>query len=485
MVFSSTLFLFVFLPFTLMIYFVLPGNTTRMRNIFLLFSSLFFYAWGEPKFIFVMLLIILLNFLLALWAERVNRNKSTCNRKHLIFCTVLINVMVLFIFKYLNFTIENINLFFGHGKEIIRQTHILLPIGISFMTFQAMSYVFDVLNGKGEVQRNPLNVGLYIALFPQLIAGPIVRYQTIAEEIKTRTTSLSDFSEGVYRFVFGLAKKVLIANSVGQIADSVFSTVGRDLTTPVAWVGAIAYTLQIYFDFSGYSDMAIGLGRMFGFHFLENFDYPYISKTVTEFWRRWHISLGTWFRDYVYIPLGGSHNGLGQTIKNLFVVWLLTGIWHGANWTFIVWGLLYFVCLCIEKVFGIPERLSNLKGTASFYKFIYQILTLVIVICGWVIFRSENMGYAAHYLHTMFYPTGNESLTSCFLLKQNWLVLLFGCFFSVPVISWFRKICMHTLSFSWDSISSLFRLGSFIVVGVLSVICVISSTYNPFIYFNF
>ena len=333
MLFSTSVFLFFFLPFVLFFYHALLRNKIKWQNLFLLVSSLFFYAWGEPYFVLIMLASIIVNWGFALLVDFF---RDRIYVRYLLFLVVLFNILLIFTFKYLNFFCTTLNDVFN--TDIIIPS-IALPIGISFFTFQSISYVIDVYRRKGHVQKNPLNVGLYIALFPQLIAGPIVRYETIAQQIENRVVTFSDFSEGVKRFIIGLGKKVLIANNVALVADHCFTLTEENLTAPLAWLGILCYTLQIYFDFSGYSDMAIGLGRMFGFHFLENFNYPYISKSISEFWRRWHISLGSWFRDYVYIPLGGNRVSKVRLYVNLFIVWFLTGLWHGANWTFIIWGI--------------------------------------------------------------------------------------------------------------------------------------------------
>ena len=357
MLFSSSTFLFAFLPIVIFIYYVFLRNHRNLQNIFLLIASLIFYAWGEVAFVFVMMLSIIANYFFGLF---VSRAKNTNKKKLPLVLSIVFNLSILFVFKYLVFTLTNINALFGANLAI---PNIALPIGISFFTFQAMSYVIDVYRGE-EAQKSILNVGLYISFFPQLIAGPIVRYKTVAYQILHRKESFDDFSSGVCRFIIGMGKKVLLANSLAVVADAAFDGDIANTSASFAWLGAIAYTMQIFFDFSGYSDMAIGLGKMFGFKFLENFDYPYISGSITEFWRRWHISLGSWFRDYVYFPLGGSRvKSKGRLIFNLFVVWLLTGIWHGANWTFIIWGLMYFVLLVIEKLTGMHKsaKLKPLK----------------------------------------------------------------------------------------------------------------------------
>ena len=390
MLFSSLIFIFLFLPLVLLAYFISPKF---IKNYVLLFFSLIFYAWGEPKFVIAMLLSIILNYFFALLIARNNKNRNL--KKSFLILSVIFNLGLMFIFKYLNFTISNINTLFG--MEIFAQTHILLPIGISFFTFQAMSYVIDVYRGNVKVQKNLFYVAMYISLFPQLIAGPIVRYSTIEKQITTRTVTLEDFSEGVRRFVVGLSKKVLLANTLAIVADNVFSMDPGSLSLLLAWTGAIAYTFQIFFDFSGYSDMAIGLGLMFGFHFLENFNFPYTARSITDFWRRWHISLSSWFRDYVYFPLGGSRvNSRGRLVFNLFIVWFLTGVWHGASWNFIVWGLFYFVLLTIEKLTGIPDRLNSVIATLA-----YRSVTLVSIVIAWVIFRAPDLGYSVQYIKSM------------------------------------------------------------------------------------
>lgn len=385
MLFSSEIFLFVFLPCTLFVYYVLLHKSRQLQNIFLALISLFFYAWGEPYFVLIMLGSILCNWWFAIMVDR-HRDDATYVRL-IITGMLVVNLGIMFVFKYLMFTLENVNILLGSGISV---PTIALPIGLSFFTFQAISYVIDVYRQNGEVQKNPMNVALYISFFPQLIAGPIVRYQTVAEQIKNRKETVADFSEGCTRFILGLSKKVLLSNNFALIADAAFTE--GELTLHFAWVGAIAYTLQIYYDFSGYSDMAIGLGKMFGFHFLENFDYPYVSKSISEFWRRWHISLGSWFRDYVYFPLGGSRvKSKTRLVFNLFVVWFLTGIWHGANWTFIVWGLMYFILIALEKLTRFEKKLGVLGHVYSMF----------FVVIGWVIFRAENIGQAVQYIATM------------------------------------------------------------------------------------
>ena len=383
------------------------------KNLVLLAFSILFYAWGEPAFVLVMLLSIFVNYLLGRLIDKY-RNHD----KALLWTSIFFNLGILFIFKYLCFTLQNIGWLINKDFSSIK---IALPIGISFFTFQAMSYVIDVYKKKVKVQKSLFNLGLYIALFPQLIAGPIVRYETIASEIEKRDENYDDFAEGTVRFIQGLAKKVIIANQVALVADAAFDTPINELSTAFAWLGAIAYTLQIYFDFSGYSDMAIGLGRMFGFHFLENFNYPYMASSITDFWRRWHISLSSWFRDYVYFPLGGSRvDSKVRHIFNLFVVWLLTGIWHGANWTFIAWGMFYFVLLVIEKQTGLDKK-------KAWWGHIY---TMFFVIIAWVLFRATNITSAYEYLKIMLIPNSISSDTFVLYWSNYRFYLILGLLLS-------------------------------------------------------
>lgn len=456
MLFSTIPFLYFFLPSVLFINNVLLRKNINYQNVFLLLSSLFFYAWGEPTFVFVMLLSIVLNWGFGIWVDKKRENKTW-----ILFLMLLFNLSLIFVFKYLMFAMNVINeVFDTHMRVPI----INLPIGISFFTFQSISYVIDIYRHHGEVQRNPLNVGLYISFFPQLIAGPIVRYETIAAEINNRKVTWNDFTDGIERFIIGLGKKVLLANNFAVIADHIFSLLPEYLDLPLAWLGAISYTLQIFFDFSGYSDMAIGLGRMFGFHFLENFNYPYISRSVSEFWRRWHISLGSWFRDYVYIPLGGNRVAKPLVYRNLFVVWLLTGIWHGANWTFIIWGLMYFVLLAFEKFTELEKRNFHILG---------HVYTLFFVVVGWVIFRSETLTDAWNYLHVMFTPSiPNSSPLFLFYISEYKWWLLCGLFFSIPIVN--RSKLHPVINSIWC-----------IVIFFLCLVYITKGGYNPFIYFNF
>ena len=464
MVFSSSIFLFIFFPIVLLFYFVFFRKNRLLQNIFLFIASLVFYAWGEPLMVFLMLGTIIVNWFCAFMLDKYRQNEKIS--KTWLILAVIFDVSILFVFKYLTFVLQNIGLIFNTSISII---NISLPIGISFFTFQAMSYVIDVYRKKGRVQKNPLYVGLYIALFPQLIAGPIVRYETISDQIFNRQESLPLFSEGTTRFILGLAKKALLANTLAIIADSAFSMSAPSVT--IAWLGAIAYTLQIFFDFSGYSDMAIGLGKMFGFQFEENFNYPYVSKSISEFWRRWHISMGTWFRDYVYFPLGGSKTKKPRIILNLFIVWLLTGLWHGANWTFIVWGLFYFILIAIEKLSGFEKSRCP--------KWIKHIYTMLFVILGWVVFRANSLGNAINYISAMFGKYSFSDTLFLTYLKEHAVILIFSIICIFPV----RKFLSEKIKN--QTVKDTLKFITLIILLFLAVTYVVKGTYNPFIYFNF
>ena len=458
MVFSSTVFLFIFLPAVLIIYYNPLIKSRNFKNVFLLIASLAFYAWGEPVFVLLMCLSVLVTYMIG---NLICRNNS----KKWLAAGIIYHITVLFIFKYLTFFLSEMGLLFGFKSSV----QLELPIGISFFTFQMMSYLFDVYYGKAEPQRNPLNVGLYVSLFPQLIAGPIVRYEQISSEITSRKESFEDLIEGMKRFIYGLGKKVLIANYVALIADNIFDYI-EVRSVALVWLGAVAYTLQIYFDFSGYSDMAIGLGRMFGFHFLENFNYPYIAHSVTDFWRRWHISLSSWFRDYVYIPLGGNRVSRSRWIMNLLTVWLLTGIWHGANWTFLIWGLFYFVVLLFEKLSGTDKRKSIIS----------RLYTLFAVICAWVIFRSPDLSSGIRYLGNMFGvgASGIADATFFEYIGNTYIVLIIAVIGATPLVrAVFNKL--GKVKMAW--IEDVWLAAVF----VLAILKTVNSTYNPFIYFNF
>lgn len=465
MVFSSFTFLFIFLPLVLLTYFL--AKKRQLRNIVLLVFSLIFYAWGEPVYVILMLLSIIVNYFIALKIERRKRGK-----KKWMIIDVIFNLGVIGFFKYGNFIIQNINSIF-HSN--IGEMDLALPIGISFYTFQVLSYVIDVYRKTVPTQKSIVNLGMYVTLFPQLIAGPIVRYETVAEEIENRKENFTEVVEGLKRFFIGLGKKVLIANQMALIADTIY---GGDLATTGTvslWLAAISYTLQIYFDFSGYSDMAIGLGRMFGFHFLENFNYPYIAKSITDFWRRWHISLSTWFRDYVYIPLGGNRVSKFKWLRNILVVWLLTGLWHGASWNFILWGVYYGVILIIEKVFlgRIIEKLP---------KVLQHIYALFFIIIGWVIFRVEDFSQMGIVLQKMFTWQASSIIDNIILnfdIFSSLPYILIGIIGSMPLWTKVREKRKQTNSYL--IVSNLWSFGIF----MLSICFLLVATYNPFIYFRF
>lgn len=471
MLFSSTIFIYLFLPAVLFGYYVIFRKSRLWKNVFLLFASLFFYAWGEPFFVTIMISSIIMNWLFGLLVVKYKSDKS--KSRLVLVLTVTLNLSVMFVFKYLTFTLNNVNNIFGAATPV---PNIVLPIGISFFTFQAMSYVFDVHRGHGAAQKNPINVALYVSFFPQLIAGPIVRYETIAEQINYRKETLDDFTKGFCRFIIGLSKKILLANTMALIADDAFYMPKNELTVAMAWLGVIAYAFQIFFDFSGYSDMAIGMGHMFGFSFLENFDYPYISKSISEFWRRWHISLGTWFRDYVYFPLGGSRTKTkSRLVFNLFVVWFLTGVWHGANWTFIVWGLMYFVLITIEKLTGFEKKFNNIK----WLKYLY---TAFFVLIGWVIFKSASLSDAALYIKSMFKASGNELYNAEFwyCLKPNLIFLAACTAASTPIVPLIKKNIK-----AQSPIFKILYVAVLMFLFIFSVSYIVQGSYNPFIYFNF
>ncbi len=474
MVFSSLTFLFFFLPVVLAVYFILPKSG---KNYWLLLASLFFYSWGAHEFVLVMIISILANYL---FATLIDWSSNTTFRKVCLVADIAVNLGILFYNKYMNFFTENLQQIFGDSIVV---TKIVLPIGISFFTFQAISYVVDVYKKETPVQKNPWNVGLYIALFPQLIAGPIVRYHTIADQIENRTVTIEKFCNGIERFCFGFAMKIWIANNMGIIADQAFklASTPEQLSISFAWLGAFAYTLQIFFDFAGYSAMAIGLGRMFGFDFPENFNYPYISKTVTEFWRRWHMSLSMWFRDYVYFPLGGSRvDTKTKLVRNLFIVWLLTGIWHGANWTFILWGLGYFVLLVFEKLTNMYKRE---RSTASVIG--YQIFTLLCVLLLWVVFRSANFAEAGNYFSAMFGLSGNELYDNNAIRYANdYKILIAIALVCCTPIFPKLKNCLKSLIKTAAPIDAGYAL---VAIGlmVISVSSLVMGGHNPFIYFNF
>lgn len=471
MVFSSLVFLFSFLPVVLISYYLVND---KLKNIVLLLASLFFYAWGEPKYIFLMIVSIAFNYIFGLKVDSNNLKE----KKLWLIISVIFNLSLLGIFKYSNFFIDNINSLFNTNLNI---PEIALPLGISFFTFQTMSYVIDVYRNDGKSQKNIFDLALYISLFPQLVAGPIVRYQTVDDQISIRKHSINKFASGVDRFVIGLGKKVIFSNQLGLIADGIFAAQVSNLSMLEAWLGIICYTLQIYFDFSGYSDMAIGLGRMFGFEFLENFNYPYISQSISEFWRRWHISLGSWFRDYVYIPLGGNRVSPIKQYRNLFIVWSLTGIWHGANWTFMAWGLYYGILIGLEKAF----LNKILKKLPRIFRHIYLVLLVMI---GWVFFRAENIVQAYGFIQVLAGIGENPMYNNSFItyISETGYIVVLAIIFATPIIPKVKSILKSRNKKIVES-TFLYSIHSTCLVSIMFVIVVIliNSTYNPFLYFRF
>ena len=469
MLFSSTTFIFIFLTLLLILYFQIKN--IKYRNIILLIFSLIFYSWGEPKYIFLMLITVLIAYIFGLLIDKYRFEKIK-SKLFLIISVVLI-LLNLFIFKYLDFSIGIFNSIF---KTNIGLSKLVLPIGISFYTFQILSYVIDLYWGKVGVQKNYFRLLLYVSFFPQLIAGPIVRYETVEKEISDRKTTLDGFINGFKRFIWGLAKKVIIANNVAIFCDYIYNNYSS-YGSNILWVAAICYTLQIYFDFSGYSDMAIGLGKMFGFNFLENFNYPYIASSITDFWRRWHISLSSFFRDYVYIPLGGNRVSKVKFIRNIFIVWLLTGIWHGASYNFILWGLYYAILLLIEKMF-------TGKYIEKLPKVLKMLYSLFFITLGWVIFRVENLNDLVLVIKKMF-SFNNTSFVTLFnnnsMLISTIPYIILGIFLSLPIDKWFKEKVDKSNSVILTLIEDL-------ILGVLfgiSIMFLVSNSYNPFIYFRF
>ena len=468
MVFSSIEFLFFFLPAVLVGYYLLK-RWRKAANVFLSAMSLGFYAFGAPKFFPIMMASIVMNWLFGLWVDRVKGDRKRA--KLALTLMVIFNLGLLGVFKYLMFLMNSLNLWFNLRLPV---PQITLPIGISFFTFQAMSYVIDVYRGKGKVQKNLMNVCLYISFFPQLIAGPIVRYQTVAEEIEHRRENLDDFIEGTQRFMKGLCKKMLLANNLGLLVDTAFKLETSQLSVVSAWLAACAYLMQVYYDFSGYSDMAIGLGRMFGFHFLENFTYPFICKTVAEFWSRWHISLGSWFRDYLYIPLGGSRVSKPRLVFNMMVVWTLTGLWHGAAWTYFLWGAGFGVFLVLERMTGMGKWMSNHR-IGHFYA-MFVVVTITVMI------RSDNLHVARIFYGSMFGLGGApvwNGLTNAFL-REYGPFLLAGVLFSLPI----PELLRDRLRVPADAMKIAGGV-ALLCLTFISVTYVAVGSYNPFIYFNF
>ena len=469
MVFSSVIFLFRFLPVFFILYYAAPG---RMKNFILFLGSLFFYAWGEPVYVLLMLFSTVTDYF---HARMIERFRGTGKAKIFLVSSVIVNLAVLCFFKYADFLVQTVNSLLGTQIPLLG---LGLPIGISFYTFQTMSYTIDVYRGEARVQRNLLDFGVFVAMFPQLIAGPIVKYRDVEERLKNRRADICTVSRGMKRFCVGLAKKVLVANVTGELWTAVSGMNPGGLSAMMAWLGIFAYAFQIYFDFSGYSDMAIGLGQMLGFRFPENFNYPYISASVTEFWRRWHISLGSWFREYVYIPLGGNRKGLPRQLVNILIVWTLTGIWHGAGWNFLLWGLWFGVFLSLEKLFfgrvlaALPRAVGILYNS-------------FLVLMGWVLFALEKPEHILGYLRAMFGGNGLADSRALFLGREYIVPMLIAVVAATPLFAaWAKRLETSR----WGVGAALYRLGEKVIPVaflILSVACIVDASYNPFLYFRF
>ncbi|GAA0720504.1 MBOAT family protein [Clostridium malenominatum] len=467
MVFSSLLFLFLFLPSVILVYYVAPK---RFRNLILFLASLIFYAWGEPVYIVIMIFSSLVDYTCGIVID--SRREEKAIAKTMLLLSIFINLGLLGFFKYYRFLIGSINDLFGVS---LRNFNVTMPIGISFYTFQTMSYTIDVYRGKFPAQKNIIDYGTYVSLFSQLVAGPIVLYDTIAYQLKNRKESLADFGQGLERFIIGLGKKVLIANNIGVLWNEIQS-MPEELTIVTAWIGILSFAFQIYFDFSGYSDMAIGLGKIFGFDFPENFKYPYTSKSITDFWRRWHISLGTWFKDYVYIPLGGSRCTKPRFYRNLFIVWFLTGLWHGASWNFILWGLYFGIIILLEKTL-------LLKVLKRVPKALCHIYSLLLILVGWVLFYFESLPKGINYLKAMFGLSPIDFINSrCIYLLYNYAIILFiAALASTPIIHKF----IYRLKIKWEGFYHFASISFITMIMFLSTAYLVDATYNPFLYFRF
>lgn len=483
MLFSSLVFLWYFLPAVFLLYFI--TKNLHIRNGVLLAASLFFYAWGEPKYVILMLVSIGLNYFFGLW---IGRMQSKHRMRLAVTTCVFLNLLLLGYFKYFNFAVEIANSLlsrFAGGAHTLSFREIALPVGISFYTFQALSYVVDVYRGTIQAQKNIFHLALYISFFPQLIAGPIVKYHDVCEQIGNRQCTAEGMAYGIKRFSYGLAKKMLFANTFAATVDWMMEKPLAQLGTVNAWMLAVLYTLQIYFDFSGYSDMAIGLGRMFGFYFLENFNFPYMSKTITEFWRRWHISLSSWFREYVYIPLGGNRKGLVRQLFNIMVVWMLTGLWHGANWNFVLWGVYYGVLLMIEKLFLLKwlDKLPNWIG---------HIYSMFLVVIGWTIFAQTDIHQLGEYLKTMF-GIGHVAVADSdflYFLGSNAVLLVALIAASIDYRVWMRRLKQGKDATVYDAIATskgwtIAKPVLMVVFLLVSFAFLVGDSYNPFLYFRF
>ena len=466
MVFSSIVFLYIFLPIMLLLYFIVPS---KFKNAIMILASLVFFAWGEIRYIFIMLVLAVMDFVCGKQITKYQNNK----KKKILFLmiNVVVNLGILFFFKYADFIISNINNLTGLSIPLL---NIPLPIGVSFNTFQSLSYIIDVYRGTVKCEKSFYNYLTYTTLFPQIIAGPIVRYETVDEELETKNISMDNFSAGMKRFIIGLGKKVLIANSVGALWNTIEIGNYSELSMLFAWIGIIAFALQIYFDFSGYSDMAIGLAQIFGMKFDENFNYPYISKSITEFWRRWHITLSSWFRDYVYIPLGGNRRGLAIQIRNILIVWFLTGAWHGASWNFILWGVYFGVILILEKLFllKVLDKLPNI---------IRHIYAIVIILVSWAIFAFEDLARVGEYIKAMFINSNLWDNEALYYLQNYWVLILIGAICSIPLWKKLKEKIDSKNSKGLEFITSL----GYVAILILSTASLVTNSFNPFLYFRF
>lgn len=463
MVFSSLLFMSLFLPLTLLIYYIVPR---KFKNLVLFIASLIFYAWGEPVYVVLLLFSTVVDYTHGLLLEKYDTNERI--RKLILLSSCVINLGLLGFFKYSDFLIMNVNALLHTSIPYLK---LALPIGISFYTFQTMSYTIDVYRRHCDVQHNIINFGCYVSMFPQLIAGPIVRYVDVEEKLNHREMNIDEIGNGIYVFTIGLGKKVLLANAIGSLWDSVYISMQTSSVSVVsAWLGILAFAMQLYFDFSGYSDMAIGLGHMFGFTFPENFNHPYLSRSITEFWRRWHISLGTWFKEYVYIPLGGNRKGKLMWLRNVVIVWFLTGLWHGAAWNFIGWGLYFGILLCIEKVF----LLKYLKKLPSVIQWIYTFLAVII---SWCFFATSNIQESFAYISNLFHGVFIDT-TALYQLSNYGILFIILIFANLPVISFIEK---HVS----EKVYGIFKVVFIIVVLVICSAYIVTSGYNPFLYFRF
>lgn len=466
MVFSSIVFLYIFLPIMLFIYFIVPN---KLKNAVMIIASLIFFAWGEIRYIFIMLLLAVMDYMCG---QKINKYWDDKNKKRIfLLIDIGVNLLILFFFKYSDFIITNINNITHLNIPLL---NIPLPIGVSFNTFQSLSYIIDVYRGTVKCEKSFYNYLTYTMLFPQIIAGPIVRYETVDEELENKNISIDNFTEGMKRFIIGLGKKVLIANNIGALWNVIEIGDYTSLTFILAWFAILAFALQIYFDFSGYSDMAIGLARIFGMKFDENFNFPYISKNITEFWRRWHITLSSWFRDYIYIPLGGNRKGILKQIRNILIVWLLTGAWHGASWNFILWGVYFGVILILEKIFIL--KILDKAG-----KVLSHIYTIILILIGWVIFAFEDLSEIGTYLYAMFNVNNFINNETLYYLKNYGLITIIGIICSTILAKKFIEKLNKTNNKG-------FKIIEVIVYMTILILCtanLVSDSFNPFLYFRF